>query len=341
MECFMRRLKIMILAISGLCSAMLSVNLAAVEVTVQEWLVPWENSRPRDPFVAPDGRVWFVGQADDYAAIFDPDKETFERIDLEAGTGPHNLIVGAGGMVWYAGNKLAHIGRIEPATHAIKQFPMPEETAADPHTLIEADNGNIWFTAQHSNSVGHFDPESGESSIIMVPTAKARPYGIKLDSKNEPWVVLLGTNKLLHVDASTLAVSEVELPRASARPRRLEITSDGSVWYVDYAEGYLGRYRPRTGTFEEWPTPGRKDSGVTGSGPYGMAHDSSDRIWFVETFPAPNRLIGFDPETETFFSKTDIPSGAGSVRHMYFDTKTNSIWFGTDTNRIAQARIDE
>lgn len=29
--------------------------------TLEEWQVPWLESRPRDPYVAPDGRVWFVG----------------------------------------------------------------------------------------------------------------------------------------------------------------------------------------------------------------------------------------------------------------------------------------
>src|SRR5690554_6043608 len=32
-------------------------------VAIQEWEVPWKDTRPRDPYVAPDGQVWFVGQA--------------------------------------------------------------------------------------------------------------------------------------------------------------------------------------------------------------------------------------------------------------------------------------
>ena len=39
-----------------------------------EWTVPWPESRPRDPAVAPDGRVWFVGQAGNYVAVLDPVK---------------------------------------------------------------------------------------------------------------------------------------------------------------------------------------------------------------------------------------------------------------------------
>ena len=32
------------------------------QIQIDEWQVPWEESRPRDPFVGPNGKVWFVGQ---------------------------------------------------------------------------------------------------------------------------------------------------------------------------------------------------------------------------------------------------------------------------------------
>ncbi len=316
----------------------------AAEITIQEWPVPWENTRPRDPFVAPDGRVWFVGQAGHYAAVFDPGTETFTRIDMDDGTGPHNLIVDGDGIVWYAGNRAAHIGRLDPGApggEQIKKYPTPQDTAADPHTLIEADNGMIWFTAQQSNGIGCFDPATGEVRMLSVPTSRARPYGIDLDGQGNPWVVLLGTNKLARVDAEAFTLEEIEMPRAATRPRRIAISSDDLIWYVDYAEGYLGHYNPETKTFKEWPTPGRQAEGLRGSGPYAMAIDAQDRIWLVETFPAPNRLVGFDPASETFISETAIPSGAGSVRHMYYDTRTNSIWFGTDANTLGKAQLPD
>src|SRR3712207_7491042 len=48
-------------------------------VQITEWTVPWEKSRPRDPYVAPDGRVWFVGQAGNYVAVLDPKSGEFKR----------------------------------------------------------------------------------------------------------------------------------------------------------------------------------------------------------------------------------------------------------------------
>jgi virginiamycin B lyase len=89
---------------------------------IREWPVPWKDTRPRDPFLDPKGRVWFVGQTGDYLAHLDPVTGKFTRVDLEKGTGPHNLIVDAGGDVWFAGNRKAYIGRLDAASGAIKRY---------------------------------------------------------------------------------------------------------------------------------------------------------------------------------------------------------------------------
>lgn len=307
---------------------------ADVEVEIREWEVPYAESRPRDPYVGPDGRVWFVGQRTHYVAVLDPESGEFTQYDLEEGTGPHNLIVADDGTIWYAGNRAAHIGRLDPETGEITKYPMPDPAARDPHTLVFAEDGTIWFTVQGGNFVGHFAPASGDVHLIEVPTPRARPYGIVVAPDGRPWIALFGTNKLATVDAVTMTLTEIELPRAEARPRRLVPTSDGRLWYVDYAGGYLGVHDPAAGTFEEWPAPAGAESR-----PYAMEVDESDRVWFVETGPSPNRFVGFSTADEEFIAQEPIPSGAGAVRHMDYDPETDSIWFGTDANTIGRARI--
>jgi len=306
-----------------------------VTVDIHEWDVPWANTRPRDPYVAPDGLVWFVGQTGHYVASLDPDSGEFRRLELEQGTGPHNLIVDDDGMIWYAGNRAAHIGKMDPKDGSIQKFPMPDPAAKDPHTLVFNSEGDIWFTLQQSNMVGFLDTDSGAVKLVSVPTPKARPYGIKVDSTDQPWIVLLGTNKLATVDPATMVLSEIELPRVDeARPRRLEIDSADDIWYVDYVGGRLGHYDPDSGAFREWVVPsGEKFQ------PYGTAMDDQDRVWFVESGANPNRFVGFNPETESFFSITAIPSGGGTVRHMYYDPRTKAIWFGTDTHTIGRVIV--
>lgn len=303
-------------------------------ILIEEWPVPWTQTRPRDPGLAPDGSVWFCGQAGHYLARFDPNTGQFERFDLDPSAGPHNLIVADDGMVWYAGNAGAHIGKLNPENGEITRFEMPDGVA-DPHTLVFDHQGHIWFSAQRSNVIGRLTMADGQIDIIDVPTQRARPYGILVDQSGQVWSVLLGTNKLAHIDPVTLELNEIELPRADTRPRRIGLTSDGSIWYSDYAKGYIGRYSPADQSIEEWKSPTKTEA----SGPYALTVDANDRIWFVETFAQPNIMMGFDPASESFFSATAIPSGGGTVRHMVFDPAHNAIWFGTDTNNLGKASL--
>jgi virginiamycin B lyase len=68
-----------------------------------------------------------------------------------------------------------------------------------------------------------------------------------------------------------------------------------------------------------------------------MAADDQGRLWFVETGPQPNQLIGFDPASEEFFSLTKIKDSGGATRHMIFHD--NALWFGLDTGFIGRATI--
>lgn len=302
-----------------------------VQVEFKEWLIPWEDTRPRDPDVAPNGVIWLVGQGGDYAARFDPETEQFRRKDLPAGTGPHNIIIDRDGTLYIAGNRQAFIGRMNSMSGALERYAMPDESARDPHTLVFSGRNEIWFTTQWGNSAGRFNKRSGHIDLVPMSVDLARPYGIKMDSRGHPWIALLGTNALATIDPQNLELETIYLPRENARLRRLDIMPDDKVWYGDYAQGYIGLYDPENGEFSEWKTPSEN------SLPYAMAIDPLKRIWFIETGPQPNLLVGFDTDSGTFFSVTPIPNGDGSVRNMVYDPNRNSLWFGTDTNFLTQA----
>lgn len=306
----------------------------APPVPVKEWTVPWTGSRPRDPAVAPDGKIFFVGQVGNYIARLDPGNGHFKQFAIDSGTHPHNVIVDRKGNAWYSGNRNGMIGRLDPVSGALTRFPMPDSAVRDPHTLIEDSKGDIWFTAQNSNYVGRLTTATGKYDLVKMTTPRARPYGIVLDAAGRPWFDLFGTNKIGTLDPKTLALKEYPLPNPQSRPRRIALTPDGGVWYVDYTRGFLGRLDPSTGAVKEWLNPGGK-----GSLPYAMTVDDAGRLWLVETGTQPNRLVGFDPKTEKFMSVTPIPSGGGTIRYMVFDPKTRMIWFGSDNDTIGRAVV--
>ena len=334
MEPSMRHLATVASALIAATTVPLAPATAQAPTAAREWEVPWERSRPRDPYVAPDGTVWFVGQVGNYIANLDPRTGVFKRFEIDSGTHPHNQIVDRRGMVWYAGNQNGMIGKLDPATGAITRYRMPDAAVRDPHTLVFDGKENIWFTAQQAGHVGRLATATGKIDLIRVEGERTRPYGIVIDSKGRPWFCEFGTNKLAMIDPVTLKLTEYSLPEG-ARPRRIAITSDDAIWYVDYARGFLGRLDPATRKVDEWASP----AGARAL-PYAMTVDDQDRLWYVETGPRPNRMVAFDSKTRKFTVQQDVGgAAANTIRHMVFHAPTRSIWYGSDLNAIGRVPV--
>jgi virginiamycin B lyase len=307
---------------------------AAAPLAVQEWTVPWEGTRPRDPYVAPDGMVWFVGQEGNYIANLDPKTGKFDRYEIDQGTHPHNLVVAPDGMVWYTGNRNGRLVKLDPKTRKLTNYPMPDpEKVSDPHTMVLDKVGNAWFTAQGAGVVGRRDAKSGEIRLWEMGSG-TRPYGIDVDAQQRPWFVLFGTNAIGTVDPATMKDRRYQLPEG-ARPRRIAVMKDG-IWYGDYARGYLGRLDPATGEVTEVKLPAGE-----ASLPYAMAGDDKGRIWVAETGVRPNRLVGYDSAAGKFTQMVDTEGGdePNTIRHMVFHKPTREIWYGTDRNTIGRLKV--
>jgi virginiamycin B lyase len=312
-----------------LCS--LASALPAVEI--EEWTVPWPDTRPRDPSVGADGRIWFVGQVGNYLAVFDPATARFERFELPKGTAPHTVVVAPDGSPWVAGNGNGTLLRYDTQGRLQQSHRVPTTITAapDPHTIAMDGHGGFWFSMQNGNAIGHFEFASGRIRVVAVPTAQARPYGIVATAAGDAWAVLFGVGKLARIERKDMTLTEVDLPRPLSRPRRIALDRNGAVWYVDYAQGFLGRHDPVSGNSEEWPAPSKS------SGPYAMTATGT-AICFFETSPQPNLLQCFDPTRARFEPATPVPGGARSVRHMEFDRKRGRAWFGTDANTLGVVR---
>ena len=328
-------MKVLAVATLALCSAV-QVMAQQPSLEPKEWTVPWERTRPRDPVMDPSGRVWFVGQVGNYVAYLDPKSGEFKRYQIPDGTNPHNVVVDERGGVWYTGNRNGRIVQLDPATGELKTVMMPDSAVRDPHTMIWDRNGIAWFTAQQAGQVGRFDRASGKVQLWKTGD-RTRPYGIVVDSKNQPWFDLFGVNKIGTIDPKTLQYKEYALPNERARPRRIALTSDDAVWYGDYSRGMLGRLDPKTGAVEEWPLPGGP-----GSQPYAMTSDDRDRIWLVETGSQPNKMVAFDAKSRSFVANIPVTSNgstANTIRHMTFNRATREIWFGTDAGTIGHVKV--
>ena len=318
--------------VAGLVPALLVAG-AAAPLAVREWTVPWEGTRPRDPYVAPNGLVWFVGQEGNYLATLDPKTGKFERYQIDEGTHPHNLVVAPDGMVWYTGNRNGRLVKLDPKTRKLTNYPMPDPDVSDPHTMVLDEAGNAWFTAQGAGVVGRLDAKTGEIRLWEMGSG-SRPYGIEVAADGRPWYVLFGTNVIGTIDPATMKERSYELPEG-ARARRLTVRRD-AIWYGDYARGYLGRLDPATGKVAEFALPSGRSSL-----PYAMAGDDKGRIWLAETGVRPNRLVAFEPGAGKFTQVVNTEGGEqpNTIRHMVFHRPTRAIWYGTDRNTVGRLEV--
>src|SRR5690349_3948162 len=70
-----------------------------IKVQAKEWTVEW-GGRPRDPYVGPNGLIYFVGQTGNYVASLDQKTGAMRRYELDPKTNPHTQIVDTDGTIW-------------------------------------------------------------------------------------------------------------------------------------------------------------------------------------------------------------------------------------------------
>ena len=309
------------------------------EITFQEWNAPTLGQRPRDPLMTPDGMIWWAGMYGSLIGRLDPATSEITEFNLDPTARPHSIINDGAGNIWYTGNGNGTMGMLDPGTGEITVYPMPDPEARDPHTPIVTRNGDIWFTLQNSNMLGRLVPESGDIRLTTIPRGRARPYGIKEDSRGMLWVAYRGSNAIASIDSDTWEITEYATPNPDpdSHPgghyvRRLAIDSHDIIWYADSGRGYLGRLDPATGEIKEWPSP----SGPA-SHPYAI-EIIDDIVWYNESHQRPDALVRFDPKTETFQSWA-IPSGVGIIRHMRETPDGNLVIHQSSTNTVGLVTI--
>jgi virginiamycin B lyase len=292
------------------------------------------------------------------------------------GSRPHDPLTAADGSLWWAGQFANRLGRLDPATGDMKEFPL-DIADSGPHGLIEDGDGNIWFTGNYQNYMGKLNPNTGEVTEYPVPENEGvrAPHTPIIDQDGIVWFTT-PSGHVGRLDPETEKMTISTAPSPGAFPYGININSKGVPWYVDWRGNRVGRVDPTTGKITEYELPhpdsrprrialtpddvvwytdyprgylGRFDPetsevkewlspGGTSSQPYGIAA-IGNILWYVETYSRPNALVRFDTETEEFQTWA-IPSGGGVVRHMVATADGNLVLACSAVNRIALVEVE-
>lgn len=281
------------------------------------------------------------------------------------------------GSIWWAGQWGNLIGRIDPETGEMVEYPLPAN--AMPHSVTPDADGNIWYTGNKNGTMGMLDPKTGKITEYKMPDPAARdPHTAVFDGDGILWFTLQQSNMVGRLEPGTGDVRLVTMPTPRSRPYGIKVDADGFLWVACNGSNCLVKVDPVTMALTEvkLPIPATTvrrldiaDDGIiwyvnssqgrlgrydpkTGdirewpspsgpkSHPYGLVI-ADGAVWYNESGMRPDALVRFDPETETFQS-WPVPSGgvyAGIIRHMRTARDGNLLIHQSSTNRIIKVTI--
>ena len=289
------------------------------------------------------------------------------------GSRPHDPLSGADGSIWWTGMFANVLGRLDPRTGVMKEFPL-KTADSGPHGLAADQAGNIWFTANAKLYVGKLDPRTGEVTEYALPAGARGPHTPVFDQKGTLFFTLQ-SGMVGRLVPSTGEMKVVKTPSDHTYPYGIQVNSQGVPWYVDFRGNRVGSVDPVTMEIHEYPLPnaearprrialtpddavwytdyargylGRFDPkthavrewpspGGPESLPYGIASIGTV-IWYSESGVRPNTLVRFDTRTEIFQTWV-IPSGGGVVRNMMRTVDGNLVLACSGRNRVALVEI--
>jgi virginiamycin B lyase len=266
---------------------------------------------------------------------------------------PHDPAVGPDGALWFTEQMANKLGRLDPKTGEMKEYPLPGDKNAGPHGLIADRDGNIWYTANFAGYIGKLDPKTGKVTEYKMPGEKADdPHTAVFDAQGTLWFTVQGGNMVGRLDPQTGKVELKEVPTEAALPYGIQINSKGWPIFCELGINKMGAIDPKTFTIKEYILPATvrprrlaiasdntvyftdfkgghlgtlntatgavklyDSPGGAESNPYGMVITPDGMVWYSESGVEPNTIIRFDPKTQ-IFARANIPSGGGVVRNM-------------------------
>jgi virginiamycin B lyase len=311
------------------------------------------------------------------AVIIDgPVKANIELWEVPTqGSRPHDPLAARDGSIWWSGQLVNKLGRVDPKTNAIKEYTL-KSAFTGPHGLAEDKAGNIWFTGNNTALIGKLDPNTGIVTEYPMPDANAKdPHTLNFDQNGILWFTVQQANIVGRLDPATGAVKLVTSPTPKSRPYGLKIDPKGIPVFVEFGANKIASIDPNTLAIKEYPLPdaaarprrlaidpdgmiwyvdfsrgylGRLDR-TTGavkewpspsgpkSEPYGIVF-TKGALWYNESAAKPNTIVRFDPRTEQFQSWA-IPGGGDIVRNMDVTPDGNPVLANSLTNQVGLVEI--
>jgi streptogramin lyase len=253
---------------------------------------------------------------------------------------PHDVIVDADGIVWYSNFGELNLGRFDPKTGELKEYPLPLHRPGYPQGQLDLEfdaDGNLWMGLMYQGGVAKFDKKTQTMQTWYLPADQMNEATqlnqvavnhAKVDGKI--WTTNVGLAGIHRLDLATGKWETFDAYAGQPKTRRrgiYQVVSDShnNAWFSDYAGQDIGKIDAKTGAVTLFRGP------TTRARPRRIRMDSQDRVWFAEF--GGEKIGMFDTRTETF-REWPVPTKYTAPYDVVAD-KNGEIWSsGMENDRV-------
>ena len=218
---------------------------------------------------------------------------------------PHDVIVDANGLVWYSSFGEQNLGKLDPKTGKVTEFPIVEHKPGFPTGglgLRSDRDGNLWLGNMYQATIMKFDrkteafkfwPLQGEQNIDAAQINMVSPQSSQVDGK--VWAQNNGFAGVHRLDIASGKIETWEPFKDAKEPHNIyDVIPDSkkNVYFTDFRQRHIGRIDAKTGEIKLFTIP------TPASAPRRGMMDAQDRLWFGEY--RGDRVGMFDTKTEQF-----------------------------------------
>jgi virginiamycin B lyase len=220
---------------------------------------------------------------------------------------PHDVIVDSDRIVWFSGFGEQSLGRLDPATGKVTEYPYPTHRDNFPTGSLglRADGaGNLWLGNMYQATIVKFEPSTGqfrfwtlppEATIDAAQINMVSPQHSDVDGK--VWTQNNGFAGVHRLDIASGKIETWQPFKGTPRGEPHNIydvipDSHNNVYFTDFRQGQIGRIDAKTGEVSLFQTPTPRSAPRRGN------MDAQDRLWFGEY--RADRIAMFDTRSEAF-----------------------------------------
>jgi virginiamycin B lyase len=249
-------------------------------------------------------------------------------------TQPHDVILDANGIVWFSHFGEQFLGRFDPKTLEVREYPLPVLKPGFPIGTLDLEmekSGKLWIAMMYQGGVSRFDPKTEKFETWPVPkewqtdaTQQAFVTPVASDVDGKVWVKNSDRAQILRLDPATGKwenFGSFNDPATAKKITSYGIPADAqnNLYLLDFSSSDIGRLDAKTLALSVFKGE------IANSRPRRGRFDAQGHLWFAEY--GGNAVGMLDPKTGQV-QEWQLPTPWGEPYDVVTD-KNGEAWTGS------------